>query len=147
MRRLLYILLFVLGTLVTSCDKVPVNGKLDGMWQLMEIVTPAGITDVKPHKTYISFQLNLSEWQKGGIIYYAHFGRTGDYLLFYDMYSPAKSSDTNYDDHRVTQEDIDRGALEPWGIYSLNPAFLILELTGSNMTLLGGDAMLKFRKF
>lgn len=147
MRRLPYILFLVLGLLLASCDKVPVNGKLDGMWQLMEIITPEGITDVKANKTYISFQLDLSQWQQGGVFYYSHFCRTGEYLFFVDMYSPAKHTPDDPDDHPVTQEEIDQGVLAPWGVHTLNPSFLILELTSSKMTLLGDSSTLKFRKF
>jgi len=147
MRRFRYILFILLSVLLTACDKVPVNGKLEGMWQLMEIISPAGIIDVKSNKTYISFQLNLSQWQRGGTIYYAHFNHTGDYLVFYDMYSPAKPTLEDFNDHRITQEEIDQGVLAPWGVHTLNPSYVILELTSSHMTLFGGDTTLKFRKF
>ena len=53
-----------------SCDKLPENGKLDGMWQIMSVNYAHGseydsLVDIKSQKVYLSFQLKLAQIHTG----------------------------------------------------------------------------------
>ena len=74
--------LFILSLftlLLNSCDKVPINGDLDGLWQLTTIQTPESTRDVKSTRAYLSIQLHLSQWDNNGTTFYAHFVHEGDW--------------------------------------------------------------------
>lgn len=134
---------------LASCDKVPINGPLDGMWQLMEIEQPNGRQDVKANRIYISFQLHLTQWEdlNNQTSYYAHFTHTADSLIFYDFAHPAKHDLSAGDnDHWITAEEATSGLLAPWGLHSLKARFAVRRLNSDYMTLQQQDTTLYFRK-
>ncbi|MEG1684407.1 MAG: lipocalin-like domain-containing protein [Bacteroides sp.] len=81
MKKLL-ILSTLLLALLTSCSKAPINGKLDGQWQLTQIDFSNGETvNKKPERIYFSVQLHLlSLRQTNGGEYLGRFNHTGDSL-------------------------------------------------------------------
>jgi hypothetical protein len=57
--------IYLLLSTVFSCDKLPMNGDLDGMWQLMSVEMDGEVSDVKSRKRYWSFQLHLVQFSRG----------------------------------------------------------------------------------
>ena len=148
-RRILLAAFFLSSVLFVSCDKTPMNGLLDGMWQLTRIETPAGQREIKDSLVYISIQLQLVQWndrlhQKQ---FYSHFAHRGDSLLFFDMTHTSKHSvDSNYDAW-ITGEEMSKGLMDVWGIHSLNPGFHINTLNHSDLILQRADTLLRLRRF
>ena len=141
MKKIVYILLAVV---LFSCDKLPVNGKLDGMWQLMEI-RHANNEKTYPERTYYRFQLELFRLNKvheGSLhesktdSYVGRFEFTEDSLSFYNI--------RKYKNENVAATDKD---LAPFGLNTSTDRFRIEELTSSNMVLKSQDVQLVFRKF
>jgi hypothetical protein len=129
---------FILLLLVASCYKAPMNGKLDGMWQLMEIVRHDGeSTDVKAEQRFYCVQLHLISFeQTGGYRFLGRFVYSGDSLLIHDV--------------RIYQAE-DRLALKeqllPFGLGDISERFGVEEITGSRMVLRSDYATLRFRKY
>lgn len=133
-------ILFILSILFTlpSCNKLPMNGKLDGMWQLIQIDTKEGSNhDVKEQRLYYSVQLKLITLRgMGGSSYIlGRFEHSGNSLSLYDFR-------TGGSEQPCTLEN-----LKPYGLYSLEPKFEVEKLTGSEMVLKSEESTLYFRKF
>lgn len=141
MKKIVYIFLSVI---LFSCNKLPVNGKLDGMWQLMEIRYENN-EKTYPEKTYYRFQLELvrlSKVHEGSLhesktdSYVGRFEFTEDSLSLYNI--------RIYKNENVAATDKD---LAPFGLNASANRFGIEELTRSNMVLKSEDVQLVFRKF
>ena len=135
-----------------SCDKVPMNGDLDGMWQLMSIEKGGQVTNVKSTKHYMSFQLHLVQFDgtnKNGDfqarLYYAHFKHTGDSLFIYDL--AHHSENATEADNNVWFTEQDLPLVEAWGMYSLDNRFRVVRLNSDAMVLRRNDLVLTYRKF
>lgn len=143
----LFCFLMLMSTIV-SCDKLPMNGDLDGMWQLMSVEKDGEVSNVKSTKRYWSFQLHLAQFSESGDNinrYFAHFKHEGDSLHIYDLYFPSENF-TNTDDN-IKFEESDVHILNPWGIYSLHNKFKVEKLDSDAMVLRSEGLRLKFRKF
>lgn len=149
--------LFLLGILLglSSCDKTPINGDLDGMWQLMTIQTPQGVQQVKENRAYLCIQLQLAEWRlfakedsdSYGKYFYSHFSHQGDSLCFFDLCYPSAHTATGSDDRPVTAVDMVEGALAEWGIHTPHTRYRVLQLNANHLTLEKADTVYAFRKF
>lgn len=137
------IVLIIVLLQLFSCDKLPINGKLDGMWQLMEIEYTNGIVE-HPEKTYYSIQLHLIKLSKvyegslhgsNAVNYVGRFEYTADSLVIKDLRA-------NKDEDLVTKEQ-----LIPFGLNGPVDRFKIEKLTNDKMILQSGSVMLSFRKF
>ena len=148
MKRL-YLSLLLILIAVSSCDKVPINGDLDGFWQLMTIQTPDGVRDVKAKRVYTSFQLHLTEWDDllDKRTFYSHFTHTSDSLIFFDIAHASKHAVDDNQDAWVTPKEMDEGLFDNWGIHSVNPRFRILKLNSTTLELQQADTILVYRKF
>ena len=137
-------LLFVMS----GCDKLPRNGKLDGHWQLME---RDGFS-VKTERTFWSFQLDLLQLKSdtqtpitsvnysGGVV--ARFEHRGDSLVLTKGYLM----------NRAHQQDILIDAAHPadlsgFGITTLPVGYRVTLLTDEEMILSSGQHRLVFCKF
>lgn len=136
--------LFVL--LLSSCDKVPINGDLDGLWQLTTIQTPEATRDVKSTRAYLSIQLHLSQWEQGGTTFYSHFKHEGDSIRFYDFTHASLHRDKNDDDEWITEEEMRGGIMDAWGIHSLDARYRTRQLDSDALVLERADTVLYFRK-
>ena len=58
-----YILLLVIATLI-SCGKIPINGDLDGRWQLMQVEYHTTKEIRSPEFTYFDVNLHLMQLKK-----------------------------------------------------------------------------------
>ncbi|NLI35949.1 MAG: lipocalin family protein [Bacteroidales bacterium] len=131
----LFIISIVL--ILTACDKVPINGNLDGMWQLMAIQdnVTSNVSNVKDSRLYYSFQLHLVQLNNGEA--YAHFSHRNDSIVMYDW---CDGSPTN-------NKIIDTTVLNKFGLYDLRDSFKVELLTHEKMQLRSRKVTLSFRKF
>lgn len=127
--------------LLAACDKVPINGNLDGMWQLMAIQDngTSNVSDVKGSRLYYSFQLHLVQINSGEA--YAHFSHRNDSIVMYDWCYG------NSDGNSVNVKMTDATILNKFGLYELRDSFMVEVLTHDKMQLRSRKATLSFRKF
>lgn len=155
--KLRNILLLLLSVIVvaslTACDKESHNGRLDGMWQLMEVAAfqPDGstlTTDVSPNHTYLSFQLDLAQIRPGSTpidlrgagTVVCRFEHRGAMLRFYNFYRHFRSADSLF-------TDADTTLLSPICITGHEARFNVDCLTSNRLELTGRNGRLRFRKF
>ena len=146
--KLKYICLIVAVFCVSvSCDKVPMNGDLDGMWQLMTIKKNNDVENVKSYKRYMSFQLRLVQLGsiKDPYCFYGYFKHTSDSLFIYKLTYNSQNATLEDNNEWVTESDKDK--LLPWGLYSLNNRFKVVKLDSDAMVLRREDLELTYRKF
>ncbi len=151
-QSIFFVLISIL--LFSACDKLPKNGDLDGMWQLMTVEkTGEPAENVKAKKLFYSFQLDLvqfsdANWTTDRSSYYAYFKRKGESMWFHTICKPSKNESEEDDNVPFTQEEIEvQQVMAPWGIYTLNPRFKVLQLDSDAMILQSEQAKLTFRKF
>ena len=143
--RPFFVLFILLGAV--ACDKVPMNGRLDGMWQILSVETPQGVRDVKSERAYMSIQLHLTQWDYANQRYYAHFSHEGDSSCFYDFAGLSAHATVADDDPAITAEEMSGGLFHVYGIHTLDARFRIVHLSGSSLILQAADTTLTFRKF
>ena len=122
----IYILLLLFVLSISSCQKAPINGDLDGMWQLMKIEVKDKPTIV-PDQLYYCIQLHMVQLQgkKGCNGTFAHSGDSVHIVI-----RQRKISDV--------------------AVYGMNDTiqhFAIDQLSSGKMTLRSSYASLSFRKF
>ena len=139
---------------VGSCDKVPINGDLDGMWQLMNIQTPEGSRETKSDRAYLCIQLHLSQWDHVGYRYYAHFRREGDSIFFYDFCHHGLHRTEADDNEPITYEEMTKTdpaqgwpLMDAWGVHNLDARYRVQKLNSDALILEKEDTTLTFRKF
>ncbi|MBQ9285144.1 MAG: lipocalin-like domain-containing protein [Bacteroidaceae bacterium] len=131
-----------------GCDKTPMNGPLDGQWQLMSIATPNGLRDTKANATYLCFQLHLTQWARPERkSFYAHFTHVADSIRFFDFVSVSAQTAEGDNDEWVTPRQMNEGALDDWGIHSVDITYHVRQLNSSSLVLEREDTVLSFRKF
>lgn len=136
MKQILLFIFLLLG--ISGCDKTPINGKLDGRWQLMTIEQEDGSV-TKCHRIYYSIQLHLIEISDKGGKGGTHIGRF------------------SYKDNEVTLSEFrHRGneevlttlpELEPFGLNRPLTHLKVEKATGDKLILKSEYARLSFRKF
>ncbi|MGM9713972.1 MAG: lipocalin-like domain-containing protein [Prevotella sp.] len=146
-------LIFLLS--VVGCDKVPDNGRLDGMWQLMAVERDGVVTDTKAQKRYWSIRYNLLQLNGVGVQdHYAHFEREGDMLRLFDFCYFSNNATEADDNEWIPYEE--REVLLQWGLEPvrddsrpgrITQTFRINVLDASSMVLSSADYTLRFRRF
>ena len=150
----LYIpLLFLILSLgFSNCDKLPKNGELDGMWQLMEIQynnngSYDSIVNQKEKQIYLSIQLDLFAFKSYKTFYpplteetIGRFNHTNNKLKLYDFYK-------HYDDKDVSIDNVNTTILRPLGIDGNKADFTIEDLDSEKMILYSTYARIILRKF
>lgn len=128
-----YFVLFV-TLLFCGCDKLPMNGRLDGRWQLMEVVYHDGSGTDIPKRLYYDislrvFQLSrpVSETSFPQAIL-GRFQHTGDSL-------------------HIRMIASNRNAVKPFGFNDTIQHFRVMELNAGRMVLNSSYALIKLRKF
>lgn len=141
------IFLAIITTLATSCDKVPVNGDLDGMWQVMSITHNGQVEEVKEQQSYLSIQLHL--FQLGtlanSIQYFGYFDHTKDSLYLRNISVPSQHEQAGEDDVLIDERDIAK--LHRWGIYRSPDGFKVITLNNDKLVLQSDSVTVSFRKF
>lgn len=136
MKQILLVIFLLLG--ISSCSKAPINGKLDGRWQLMTIEQEDG--NIKEcYRIYYSIQLHLIEISdksgKGGT-YIGRFFYKDDEVVISEFR------------HRGNEEELATPAeLLPFGINLPLTHFKVEKATGDKLVLKSEYARLTFRKF
>lgn len=132
MKKSILILVAIVALLgsFTGCRKTPVNGDLDGQWQVMKIDYKDSI-DVVPDQIYYCFFLHTVNLSRvggvniGGNMQYDESGKT---LRLQFPYNDGKS-------------------LNLWGMDASETLFEIKELTSKRLVLESDIAFVELRKF
>ena len=140
---------------VVGCDKVPDNGRLDGMWQLMAAERDGVVEDMKPQKRYWCIRYNLLQLSGVGVQdHYAHFEREGETLRLFDFCYFSNNATEADDNEWIPYEE--RDVLLQWGLVPLpdnsrpgriTQTFHIDVLNASDMVLSADGYTLRFRRF
>lgn len=144
------VLLALLATLLlAACDKLPVNGDLDGQWHLLSIQTPSAQRDLRDSLVFLSIQLQLAQWNDRAHSrqYYSHFVHSGDSIFFSGFAHTSAHTLESNNDEWATAAEMSRGLMDAWGIHSTDARFRVLRLTDSDLQLQQADTLLLFRKF
>ena len=123
-----YIIAVLLILIVSACGKTPINGDLDGRWQIMKIEYASGEEET-PERAYYSVALHtINLMQVGVTSQTGNMEYTGD-SLFVEM-PVSKIED-----------------LLPFGMNDTKQRFGVKELTSKHLILQSDFARLEFRKF
>lgn len=124
----------ILLTALTACQKTPINGDLDGQWQVME-VTPEAPETIIDERMYYCFSLHTTQltyygqgvWTTGNIV--AH---DGNKLVL---------------DYPYAKSDTSIARLKQYGIYTNPVTFTIEHLDKNKLILRDGEVVVTLRKF
>ena len=123
-----YIIAVLLILIVSACGKTPINGDLDGRWQIMKIEYASGEEET-PERAYYSVALHtINLMQVGVTSQTGNMEYTGD-SLFVEM-PVSKIED-----------------LLPFGMNDTKQRFGVKELPSKHLVLQSDFARLEFRKF
>lgn len=157
MKRLIIIAIAIICILATSCEnKWPVNGYLDGMWQVMEIkhdgewVYKYDENNPPANRNiyYVSIQLKLFELSNRGMphMYYGYFNREGERIRFYQT-SYYSSNESNKDDNVLIPDSMINTTIKPWGLNKTDESFNIVTLSDDDWVLENASTTIVLRKF
>ena len=123
-----YIIGALLLLMASACGKMPINGDLDGRWQIMKIEYASGEEEV-PERAYYSVALHTINLMKVGVSNQTgNMEYTGDSLFVVMPISKVED-------------------LLPFGMNGTEQRFGVKELTSNNLVLQSDYARLEFRKF
>lgn len=123
-----YIIMVLLVLIASACGKMPINGDLDGRWQIMKIVYASGEEEM-PERAYYSVALHTINLMKVGVSNQTgNMEYTGDSLFVVMPVSPVEK-------------------LLPFGMNATEQRFGVKELTSKHLVLQSNYARLEFRKF
>ena len=123
-----YITAVLLSLIVSSCGKMPINGDLDGRWQIMKIAYASGEEEM-PERAYYSVALHTINLMKVDVTSQTgNMEYTGDSLFVVMPVSKVED-------------------LLPFGINGTEQRFGVKELTSKHLVLQSDYARLEFRKF
>ncbi|MCF0187972.1 MAG: lipocalin-like domain-containing protein [Bacteroidaceae bacterium] len=135
------ILVLFMAALLAGCAKAPINGVLDGMWQLTRIEKADGSVSEQKN-VFWAFQLHLM--MLGDQRYYCRFTNSGGEMRIYDIASGSSHVEGD-DDKPITEAQLKDVAM--YGLYKLDTTFKIERLDDDGMVLKSDDARLTFRKY
>lgn len=148
MKKILLGILPVLLSVLMGCDrKWPMNGPLDGQWQLLTVETKADgqVTNRKKEQLFFRFQLELLMLTDlGGNGYGTYVGR-----ITYDR----KAQTVTTREMNVRKNEGDSGIpatpeqLAPFGLDSGQTRFRVVEANRKRLVLESDYARLTLRKF
>ena len=122
------IIAVLLTLIVSSCGKMPINGDLDGRWQIMKIAYTSGEEDT-PKRAYYSVALHTINLMKVDVSNQTgNMEYTGDSLFVVMPVSQVED-------------------LLPFGMNGTEQRFGVKKLTSKHLVLQSNYARLEFRKF
>ncbi len=132
------LLLMILSIALISCRRTSINGKLDGMWQLMQKEKVGeGSVDTKEDKIYYSVKLDLISIVKSGSDeYLGRFYHSGDSLFLSEFRLQG------YNGYLASKEE-----LEAYGLSDVSERFAVETLSSDKMILKSDYSRLYFRKY
>ena len=123
-----YIIGALLLLMAGACGKMPINGDLDGRWQIMKIEYASGVEEV-PERAYYSVALHTINLMKVDVSNQTgNMEYTGDSLFVVMPISKVED-------------------LLPFGMNGTEQRFGVKELTSKHLILQSDYARLEFRKF
>lgn len=141
------LLLFTLALSLFSCEnKWPINGYLDGQWQLMTIDHNGNQTNKKGEKIYWNFQLHMLMLNVSNTNYFAHFEHSNDSIRLCDISFSSANEKKEDDNIRMSGEEI-KDILSPYGIDVVDESYKVESLSDETMILSNNGKVLTFRKF
>ena len=118
----------LLTLIVSACGKMPINGDLDGRWQIMKIEYASGVEEA-PERAYYSVALHTINLMKVDVTSQTgNMEYTGDSLFVVMPVSKVED-------------------LLPFGMNGTEQRFGVKELTSKYLVLQSDYARLEFRKF
>lgn len=147
MKRYIYIVVILVGLLIVeSCNKLPMNEKLDGMWQLKTIVKNSHEKDQQDKGICWSFQLKICQitytkgrFDGGSNIANARFLHKKDSLFISEIHLNFRNRDSLIVAPTTA-------IFEEAGITGSQEGFKIIMLNKESMLLENGSKKLLFRK-
>ena len=123
-----YIIGALLLLMASACGKMPINGDLDGRWQIMKIAYASGEEEM-PERAYYSVALHTINLMKVDVTSQTgNMEYTGDSLFVVMPVSKVED-------------------LLPFGMNGMEQRFGVKELTSKYLVLQSDYARLEFRKF
>lgn len=146
--RALPLIILFLSVLLSGCDKLPANGDLDGLWQLMSVQQGGKTVDKKAERLYCSFQLKLFMLGDDSHPrnYFGYFEHSNGTLRFHTFTYRSDYVEGGKTDELMTDEK-DIEVIAPWGFYSTDCVFSVVKLNSSELILEHGDTKIVYRKF
>lgn len=142
------VLVLALTLLLAACDKMPMNGALDGMWQLTCERRPDGTERTcRDDGLYVSFQLHTAQWstRENPTLFYARFTHSADSLRFGPVCHNSENATAADDNVPLTADELP--LLAPFGMHATQPAFRVITLNHHHLVLEDQGTRLTFRKF
>lgn len=130
----LFFSFLILSQLFSGCQKSPINGDLDGHWQVMK-VTPAPTEEIITTRLYMGFYLHVCQ------LYYVNGGGWTAGNMHYE--GDKLSLDFPYAIDNETAEIM----LRQYGINSPKVTFTVETLTKNRMVLRDGETVVELRKY
>lgn len=150
---LLFLVCLTSAFVISSCDKESHNGRLDGMWQFMEVTSAEAsgdtiLTNAAPYRAYLSIQLDLAQIRTGGApvdLRGAHsvvcrFDHSNGHLRLYNFYRHFRDADSLF-------TDADTLMLHSLGISGTETQFDVIHLSSTTLELSNATARIRLRKF
>lgn len=139
------VMIFIL-CLTYGCDKKwPINGNLDGNWQLMTVETKSDGVKTDCHRMYIGIQLHMIELKDLGNNGYESFFGEFNYNEDEDIViiKNLKGKNSTSDNGQIA----DITDLNPYGINALETVFKVVKADGKSLILESDYARLTMRSF
>lgn len=139
-------LLVVMMCMTWGCDKKwPINGNLDGNWQLMSVETKADEVKTDCHRMYIGIQLHMIELKdlgdNGYKSFFGEFSYNEDENIVIIKNLKGKNS-TSDNGQQANIKD-----LNPYGINAQETVFKVIKADGKDLILESDYARLTMRSF
>lgn len=124
--------LLVLLILSPGCQKAPINGDLDGQWQIMSVEPEAPETIISERLYYCFYMHSCMLTYYGGVATNGKFIYKDDVITMEFPYATTPSL---------------KAQLKQYGIYSNPVTFTIEHLDKKKLILRDGDVVVTMRKF
>ena len=132
-QTLLLLLTLTIG--LGGCQKSPINGDLDGQWQIMSLV-PEAPEIVLKERLYYCFSLHTCQISEYGTGVWTSGNMTYD-----------EKGKTLYIDFPNAKSELSIARLKQYGIYTNPVTFTIDHLDKKSLVMRDGDIVVTLRKF
>lgn len=140
-RILLGFTLILCVSLFGACRKTPINGDLDGHWQIMSVEWVSDGSDVSPLlRSYICINLHIMQLRNVSLSEDPGSVFSGN--MYYDK---AESKITVDFPYNTSPNQVDQ--LHPWGIYTNPVTFDIVKLDGKQLVLRTPETFITCRRY
>lgn len=132
---LVFLVAFLNLIILTGCPKHPINGDLDGQWQVMDVVPPAPEIVLK-ERLYMCFSLHVCQLTEYGN------GANAVGNMRFDQ-----KNQLLYLDFPYATTALSKARLKQYGIYNNPVTFTVEYLDKKKLILRDGDVVVTLRKF